>query len=225
MAVAPDTERAAGGVRAAWPQAGLRLRTERVELRLPQETELAALALAAGHEPYRFDVPMFSRPDDTPAERTRRFLRYHWDTLAGWDRRSWTLSLFAFVDGRPVGQQVVSGDDFADLREVSTGSWVHPHHRGAGVGVHMRAAVLDLAFTHLGARYALSGAREDNGPSLAVSRRFGYREDGCVHQVAAGQVHRLLRLRLSAQRWRRLRPDIPVEVTGLAPCLPLFGIG
>ena len=42
----------------------------------------------------------------------------------------------------------------------------------------MRTAVLAFAFEHLGAEVAVSSARTDNAPSLAVSYRMGYVDNG-----------------------------------------------
>jgi len=57
---------------------------------------------------------------------------------------------------------------------VSTGSWLGMRHQGKGFGTEMRAAILMLAFDHLGAKTARSSAFTDNPRSLAVSRRLGY---------------------------------------------------
>jgi RimJ/RimL family protein N-acetyltransferase len=87
----------------------------------------------------------------------------------------------------------------------------------------MRAAVLHLAFACLGAEEATSGAEEGNGASLGVSRKLGYRPDGRMRLEVGGvlRVHR--RLRLTRADWESHR-TLPVEVTGLEPCLPLFGL-
>jgi RimJ/RimL family protein N-acetyltransferase len=65
-----------------------------------------------------------------------------------------------------VGQQEISARDFPVLREVSTFSWLGVRHHGSGIGTQMRAAVLHLAFAGLGATDAISGAFDDNIPSL-----------------------------------------------------------
>ena len=60
-------------------------------------------------------------------------------------------------------------------------------------------------------------------PSLAVSRKVGYAEDGIRRQVRRDKPRTLIRLRLSRADWeRRRRGDI--EITGLEPCLSLFGL-
>ena len=56
------------------------------------------------------------------------------------------------------------------MRSVATGSWLGLRHQGHGIGKEMRAAVLHFAFAGLGAIEALSGAWDDNKPSLGVER-------------------------------------------------------
>ncbi len=87
----------------------------------------------------------------------------------------------------------------------------------------MRAAVLHLAFAGLGATEAVSGAFEDNVPSLAVSARLGYEPDGIERAARDGRV---LTTRFysgwSCSRWEQFAA-VPVTVAGLQPCLPMFG--
>jgi hypothetical protein len=53
----------------------------------------------------------------------------------------------------------------------------------------MRAAVLHLAFAGLGAAEAVSGAFDDNAPSLGVSEKLGYESDGIERLAASGARH------------------------------------
>ena len=86
-----------------------------------------------------------------------------------------------------------------------------------------RSAVLWLAFECLAAESATSGAYEHNTASLAVSRKLGYRDDGIERHVVRGVPTVLRRLRMDRATWRA-RAWPPVEVEGLAPCLPCFGL-
>ncbi len=204
---------------------GLRLTTPRLVLRLPAEAELAELAelAAAGlHQPGT--TPFYVRwPYLPPAERARAFLQGQWRDLGCWSADSWSLGLAVFADGHPVGMQEISSADFAVRRQVSSFSWLGVRHHGRGIGTEMRAAILHLAFAGLGAAEAVSGAFEDNAPSLAVSARLGYEPDGMERDVVDGLVRTTRRLRLSRDRWEDHR-QVSVEITGLAPCLPLFGL-
>ncbi|MEU8272221.1 GNAT family N-acetyltransferase [Sphaerisporangium sp. NPDC049002] len=115
----------------------------------------------------------------------------------------------------------MSATDFAVTREVHTGSWLGRSCQGHGLGTEMRAAVLHLAFTGLGALSAISAAFEHNGASLAVSRKLGYQPDGLsVHNVR-GRRAIAQRLRLNKDTFTS---PIPIGLHGLEPCLPHFGL-
>lgn len=206
-----------------WPLFGLRLRTPRLELRLPSPDDLGRLAdLAAEgvHQPHAmpFSVPW---TDVAPAERARSVLQHFWGRLAGWTPQVWELSLTVFEDGQVVGQQSLSARAFAVLREVDTGSWLALRHHGRGIGTEMRTAILHLAFAGLGALEATSAAFVDNPASLRVSEKLGYEPDGLERHARRGTAATMRRLRLPRARWQ---PRDDVTLTGLEPCLPLFGL-
>jgi RimJ/RimL family protein N-acetyltransferase len=212
-------------VSSRWPMAGLRLRTPALELRWPSPDDLDALAelAAAGvHDP-EVQPFMVAWTDAPPDERARGTLQYHWSRWASWRPSDWMLELAVVRDGTVVGVQAIGARDFAVLREVSTGSWLGRRHQGQGTGTQMRAAVLYLAFEGLGAQYAVSAAFEDNTASLGVSRKLGYHDDGIERHVVRGRPAATRRLRLSRAGWKAAR-TIPVQIHGLEPCLPLFGL-
>lgn len=208
-----------------WPLFGLRLRTPRLELRLPSLAdldELASLAAAGVHDPavQPFGVPWTDVP---PEQRARGVLQYHWQQLAAWSPEDWTLNLVVDAGGTIVGTQGMSAHDFVVLREVNTGSWLGQRYQRQGIGTEMRAAVLHLAFAGLDAEYAASDAFTDNVASLEVSRKLGYAFNGVERQVIRGKPVTLQRLRLDRAAWQAHRPA-EVEITGLADCLPDFGL-
>ena len=202
----------------------LRVRTPRLELRLPSAHDLEALADLAADGVHDPDVQPFAVAwtDVSPHERALATLRYHWRCWGAWQPDDWTLNLVTVLDGTVVGTQGVSGRRFGVLREVVTGSWLGLAHQGRGIGTEMRAAVLHLAFEGLDARYALSGAHEDNAASLAVSRKLGYADDGIELHEVRGKPVVTRRVRLDRPSWQAHR-TVPVEIDGLAPCLPHFG--
>ncbi|MFJ9692230.1 GNAT family N-acetyltransferase [Kitasatospora sp. NPDC101183] len=207
-----------------WPLMGLRLTTPRLELRLPGDEELAALAdLAAEgfHDPDRmpFVVPWTDLP---PAERARSVVQHHWLRRGDWTPGNWALNLTVLEEGRVVGLQTVMARDFAVLREVETASWLGTRHQGRGIGTEMRAAVLHLAFAGLGAQEARSGAFAHNDSSYAVSRKLGYLPDGIDRYAVRGRPETNRRLRLTRADWESHR-TVQVSIAGLPPCLPLFG--
>ena len=210
---------------AYWPLAQLRVQTARLELRLPSEKQLSALAAlaAAGlHDP---QVQPFAIPwtDASPAERARSTLQYQWRQWADWQPSKWSLELVVIDDGNVVGIQSMSAHDFATLREVSTGSWLGIEYQGQGIGTEMRAAILHLAFAGLGAQSAASAAFTDNPASLAVSRKLGYADDGVELYVQRGQPATSQRLRLDRATWEATR-TVPVTITGLESCMEMFGL-
>lgn len=208
-----------------FPLLGLRLTTPRLELALPADDELADLAsLAAGgvHAPdtMPFVVPWTQGP---PEKVARCVVQYHWRQLAEWTPESWTLHLVVRHEGTVVGTQSIGARELAVTREVGTGSWLGAGHQGQGIGTEMPAAVLHLAFACLDVEEARSEAEKDNVASLGVSRKLGYRPDGLMRLEVAGVLRVHQRLRLVRVDWESHR-RVPVEVTGLEPCLPMFGL-
>jgi RimJ/RimL family protein N-acetyltransferase len=209
-----------------WPLFDLAVRIDDLELRLPSDedlVELADVAAAGVHPP---DVMPFEFPwtDAEPEVVRRRVLQYHWGVRGQWSPERWRLELGVRERGRLVGVQAIGADAFAVTRTVGTGSWLGQPFQGRGIGRRMRLAVLALAFDHLEALVAESGAFLDNPASAAVSRAIGYEENGIEVRAPRGVRKELVRYRLTAERWRASeRPR--VEVTRLEPCLPLFGLG
>ncbi|WP_428832872.1 GNAT family N-acetyltransferase [Microbacterium flavum] len=89
----------------------------------------------------------------------------------------------------PVGIQSASGDDWAVLREVETGSWLGHAHQGRGIGRRMRALMLTFCFEALKADSVVSTAFTDNVASNAVSLRTGYQVDGIQRVVRDDRFH------------------------------------
>jgi RimJ/RimL family protein N-acetyltransferase len=202
------------------PLFGLRLRTPRLELRVPAEHELERLyeVAAAGIHP----------PDEMPFGvawtdhlTLESFLGYHRQLRDTWQPRSWRFDFGVWADGRLVGVQGLSADGFAATRVAATGSWLGRRHQGQGIGTEMRAAVLELAFGPLGAVAVTSSAFAANTASRRVSEKLGYEIVGEDTMSPRGVPQRHLLLRLERERWRGA--PFPVELEGAAACLPLFG--
>lgn len=210
-----------------FPVLGLRVRTPRLELRPPSLDDLSALADVAArgvHDPAEmpFVVPWTDRP---PAVRARSVFQHNLGAYARWTPQDWHLPLVVVHEGAVVGVQDMEAKDFGITRRVASGSWLGLGHQGRGIGTEMRAAMLHLAFEGLGAREAASAVMEGNVRSERVSRGLGYRDDGVGVQAVRGRAVRELRFLLTREDWEAHRPDAPVEVSGLAPCLPFFGLG
>ncbi len=157
---------------AAWPLFGLRIRSERLVLRLPTDDEVLALldVARAGIHPAD-EMPFGIAWSVVPSpEFEWGFVQHHWLMRATWTPEDWTLNLLVELDGQPIGSQSIGGRAFAVHRTVGTGSWLGRPWQGRGLGTEMRTAVLAFAFDGLGARVAESEAFLDNAPSNRVSR-------------------------------------------------------
>ncbi len=207
------------------PLLGLRLRTPRLELRLPsleKVGELAALAALGVHPPEQMPFavawtdgigsPSFG--DDVRA--------YHLGIRDGWSPDDWVLECGVWVDGQLIGVQALRATDFARHREVDSGSWLGQAFQGRGYGTEMRAAILHLAFAGLGAEAAESGALAGNTASERVSEKLGYRRAGERTAAPRGTPVREQLFRLDRASWEA-SDRTPVTVFGLTPCRPLFG--
>jgi len=208
----------------AWPLFGLRIRSERLVLRLPTDDDLLALldlAKAGIHPADEMPFGVAWSVEPSPAFE-RGFVGHHWVSRGGWSVDDWALNLLVESDGQPIGSQSIVAKAFAVHRTVDTGSWLGRAYQGRGFGREMRSAVLAFAFDGLGARYAESSAFLDNAASNAVSRGLGYEDNGRGALAPQGVSRETQRFRMSAEGWRsRPRPQVTIE--GLDPCRELFG--
>jgi RimJ/RimL family protein N-acetyltransferase len=207
-----------------WPLYDLRLRTERLELRLPTEAEIGALcevAAAGIHPPGEmpFGVAWTSKPN--PGFE-REFVQWHLKQRADWTADAWSLELAVFLAGQPIGSQALAARNFATFRTVSTGSWLGIGHQRQGFGKEMRGAVLTLAFEDLTAEVATTEAFLDNPASAGVSRALGYRSNGTGSIAPEGVARETERFRITRADWTgRPRPIVAIE--GLDACRAMFG--
>lgn len=207
-----------------WPLFGLRVRCEDVALRPVREGDLPHLAAIQPpdyeHDPSAEPLPGLS------VDQHRRRLVYqdYWRSMGTWLPSSWTLAFLVEYQNAVVGVQSLEAEDYPTMGTVDSGSWLVPSARGRGIGVAMRGAVLSLAFDHLEALAAVSSARRDNAASLGVSRRLGYRGNGVSLNASGSGLVELEHMRLTKEEWQASGARLPTEVTGLAPCLPWFGL-
>jgi RimJ/RimL family protein N-acetyltransferase len=175
------------------------------------------VALDGVHPPelMPFTVPWTDDPE------LAGFLDYHETRRREWSVDAWHFEPGVWLDGEPVGVQALESTRFAETRTVGTGSWLGRCFQGQGVGTEMRAAVLELAFRGLGAERARSGAVDGNAASLRVSEKLGYRVVGRGTVAPRGVVVGHADLELRREDWQ---PPFRVEIEGLEPCLPLFGV-
>ncbi|HEY1367924.1 MAG TPA: GNAT family protein [Gaiellaceae bacterium] len=206
------------------PLYGLRLRTPRLELRLGNREELVALGRLAEegiHPPEEMPFAIAWSDRIGEPDFVDGFVAFHEDTLAAWRSESWTLNLLVWAQGELAGSQGVGAEAFAERRTVETGSWLGSRFQRRGLGTEMRAAVLELAFRGLGAEAAESGALSGNVASYRVSEKLGYELSGTHTVSPRGEPVESRDLRLTRPAWK---PPLEVEIEGLEPCLPLFGL-
>jgi RimJ/RimL family protein N-acetyltransferase len=202
----------------------LRLKTPRLELRLgtrEELTELGRLAREGIHPPE--EMPFAVAWTDRSAEEgfVESFVEFHEAALREWRSEKWSLNLLVFIDEQPAGSQSIAAEAFSSNRTVSTGSWLGKRFQRQGLGTEMRSAVLELAFRELGAVRATSGAIAGNEASKRVSEKLGYTVTGTSSVAPRGKP--LMHHDLMIEQGDWLAP-VPVEISGVAGCLPLFGL-
>ena len=208
-----------------WPLYALRLTTPRLELRVPDDEDIVELFVAARagiHPPGEmpFGVPWTDGIEQPGA--LERFLSFFWTARGSIVPEKWQLPFAVVSDGSVLGIQELLAEDFAGSRSVSSGSWLTASAQGRGLGVEMRAAVLQLAFAGLGALEAQTSAWVDNPASQRVSLHLGYVHEGQQLLARRGEPTAHLRYRLTREAWQRNRFD-GVEIHNLEPCLPMLG--
>jgi RimJ/RimL family protein N-acetyltransferase len=208
-----------------WPQYALTIRTPRLELHLPHEEELAALAYLAGKGVHGASERPFLTPwtDGRPEDRARFVLQDHWAQLGGWSLKAWQLGLGVFHQGQPVGIVTLRAHDFLVVREITTSAWLGVEHHGKGYGTEARIGLLTLAFDYLDARFAVSEAFQDNYASQAVSRKLGYEHDGISVDARGDEVVVSDRLRLTRDKWTQGK-RLTVRVDGVNAFRPMVGL-
>ncbi len=199
------------------PLPSLVLRTPRLELRLPTDAEVLALAHAIEEhgihprEEMPFLVPW------TDAIGTDAFVPNTVDHFRQQRARrspdDWGITFVAFLDGRPVGSQAVNAESFLRDRTVSTGSYLLRPFQGQGLGTEMRTAALALAFDVLGAERAESDAMAGNEASTRVSARLGYEQVGWNERAPRGEPVQERSFALTRERWLT-ESHVAVEITG-----------
>ncbi len=202
------------------PLFGVRLRTPRLELRLPTHEELVELRelARAGIHP-REEMPFAIAWTDEPYSE-EWVVAFHEQQREAWRPDAWDLELGVWANGELAGVQGLFAKDFAESRAVGTGSWLGQRFQSRALGTEMRTAVLELAFRGLGAEVARSGAVEGNAASLRVSEKLGYRVVGSGRVSPRGVEVEHTDVELRREDWR---PPFAVEIEGLGNCLPLFG--
>ena len=122
-------------------------------------------------EPWEASSPT---PVEGPPPTFGEFVRM----LSGQARRGTALPFAVDLDGRLVGQLTVSGIALGSLRSASIGYWVSQHVAGRGVIPTAVALATDHCFTALDLHRVEVNIRPENGASLRVVEKLGFRDEG-----------------------------------------------
>jgi RimJ/RimL family protein N-acetyltransferase len=150
------------------------------------------------------------------------FVGFHREARATLSPEYWHLLLGVWAGPELIGIQGSDARDFVARRTAETGSWIGQWFQRQGYGTEMRAAILAFLFEGLDADVATSGALEGNVASARVSEKLGYSRAGENLAAPRGEPVSNRLFRLERADWH---PPFEVEIVGLEPCLPLFGVG
>jgi RimJ/RimL family protein N-acetyltransferase len=125
------------------------------------------------------------------------------DSAASFDAgQEWAFSIFDLTGGRILGGAALRPGERAlsalvGPDTIESGYWLRTDATGHGYATEAVAALVELAFTRLGARRVAVCHDPDNAASAAVPRRLGFRDFGTVtneilpdRQAADGSVRR-----------------------------------
>jgi len=207
-----------------WPPFGLVIALGPVTLSPVRDDDLPALAALVDdgvHAPA--DMP-FSFPwtSGTPGEVRLRLLQDHWAQRAAMTPAAWTLETSVRVNGEIVGCQSISTTDYLVTRTRETGSWLGMKHHGHGIGTLMRQALCAFMFGHLGAVEVTSAAFLDNAPSLAVSKKVGYTENGIARLKRRDDEMAVIQRLVVTAKTLNL-PEYELTVRGVPPLQEFLG--
>ncbi|GHH54676.1 GNAT family N-acetyltransferase [Lentzea cavernae] len=112
-----------------------------------------------------------------------------WSSLRGMARRGTTLPFMILVDGEVAGQITIGNIVRGSLLSAWIGYWVAADRAGGGVATAAVALLTDHAFRDAGLHRLEATVRPENGPSIRVLTKSGYREEGLFKRYldVAGQ--------------------------------------
>ena len=217
-----------------FPPFGLRISCGPVTLRvlrdddLPEVVELVRGGIQAPGLPMPFLLAWHQDPfaPGTPDGFPTTSLAWWWTQRATFSPEEWRLALVVRRDGVIVGMQDLHAQNFAQTRQVMTGSWLGRAYQGMGTGTLMRQLAVGLAFDELGATQCESGYIEGNHASAAVSRKVGYVDNGrrrIIQQTQQGKVG-VDEQRVVVTPPTYVRPAEPVSVEGAESLRRFLGI-
>ena len=192
-----------------WPLFDLEIRTPRLTMRYLDDTlaeELIEVAARGVHDPAT--MPFLIPWTDLPSpQMEHEAMRFYWRTRASVRPEAWTLQFAVLVDGRVVGMCDLGAENFAALRQFTTGSWLGREFQGQGLGKEFRTAALTLGLDGLDAEFALTGMWHDNLASRGVTESLGYEFEGRRRMLRRGAPDEMLGYRMGRAHWATIRRD------------------
>ena len=168
-----------------WPLFDLRLRTPRLELRLPTDDDLLALAAVARAGVHDLPGTPFLVPwDELPSPAfERQFLLHWWQVRGSWSPGDWTLGLAVLAEGRPIG-----------IQDLMAQGLRAPAHRGHGQLARPRAPGPGLRHgdARRGPLAGLRGARRAGRRVRLRGRQRGVREGVRASSATSPNGERLI---------------------------------
>ena len=136
-------------------------------------------------------------------------------TLRAEARRGQSLPFAIVYRGRLAGRLTVSQITYGALRGASIGYWVGEQFAGLGITPTAVALVTDHCFFALGLHRMEINIRPENGPSLRVVEKLGFRDEGLreryLHIAGSWTDHRTFALTAEevpgglVPRWREVQ--------------------
>jgi RimJ/RimL family protein N-acetyltransferase len=209
-----------------WPLFDLEVHTPELTLQYLDDAlaeQLVAVAARGVHDPavMPFTVPWTDLPSP---QMEQEAMRFYWRTRAAIRPDAWTLQFAVLVDDEVVGMCDLMTEQFASLREFTTGSWLGREFQGRGLGKEFRMAALTLGFDGLGAEYALTGMWHDNAPSQGVTESLGYEFAGRRRRLRRGVPDETLDYRMGRPHWATIRRD-DITLVGVERAREFLGLG
>lgn len=201
----------------------LKIKTPRLELRLPTDLEVEALAKVATtgiqepSEPHFQDENLYKSPDEIKTW-LKNFIEKH---NKNWSKDNWQLPFGVFYEGHPIGLQTMYARDFPIARGFGCGYWIGLAYQGKGLGTETVQAVLTLGFDGLNAREAYLGAWSDNAASIRIMEKLGFIPNGEYWMARNGNAYKDKRMRLPRENWTKPN-DITFE--GIEHYLDMFAL-
>lgn len=154
-----------------WPR--LPVRTRRLVLRLPKNSDVEAIREAASHPTTRWGVHLLPRPYHR--HHAVQFVKKK--RIQFRRRESLALAISAIEDGRLVGMVELSHLSFND-RRAELGYWIAPTERGHGYATEASKAMCALGFKTLKLHRIEARAFARNHASIHVLEKAGLRREG-----------------------------------------------